>query len=407
MNGALFLAAGLGLLAFALNRQNVTAAAAGGGILALCLYCYGVSRVLPLCGFVFLVAALSRGSGSRKVSLWLLASSCLGFAAMAAAFVGTIIGNSDLLYSNSGIDTHDFQVAWHQDAPAALAGLVQPAANLLDTVLAAPRMSGGYVAVRVWQGGLLDALTGILVLLGLFYAVARCRRPGNILIICAIAVVFGVGATVQSYWLDTYRLGGAVPALFLAAAFVIEGGIAVMSRAAGGNPRLANWILVGVCVVTTSTNVHRVATQLNDCRAMAYSYQALSRDSDEGILMADKVNALGSTYATFIVSPNFQSWLYYWLYRVPPVQYYPRPGPPNDPLTGASCPRPPAPRRPRRGPPTSGLPPLVAGRRRSPISCPTGIAHFSCRSCSGCTLRASWSHGRIRSAPRSPSRPTL
>lgn len=205
-----------------------------------------------------------------------------------------------------------------------MANLAQPAANLAETVLAAPRMSGGYTAVRVWQGGLIDSVSAVLVLLGLLYAVVTFWRPRSMLILSTGMVVLGLAAAVQAYWVDTYRLGGAVLVLYLACAIVLELGTGVVSRAAGGSTRWAVAIVLVIAAVTTYGNVHQVVKQLTDCAALTYPYQPLSPDSDEGVLMAEKVNALGPARGTFLVSQNFQIWLYYWLYKVaPPAEYSP------------------------------------------------------------------------------------
>ena len=327
VNGAVFQALGLGLLAYAFNRQSVTAAACGGGILAGCLYCYAVSRVLVVPGFVFIAAAMVCSAYPVRVRLSLLASSCLGFLALAAAFVGTAINVPGQFSSDSSINMHDFLASWHQHPVQALGSLLQPAANLLDTVLATPRIGGGYRAMRVAQGGLLDTVTATLVLLGLLYAVAYGWRARNLLMLSTVLVVFGVSAAVQAVWLDTYRLAGAVPALYLAAVLVLARGIAAL-------PSSMRWlpgVLIVVTIAVTGADARHVANHLADCGAMLAPGEPLSRESDEGFLMAERVNALGSTDATFVVSPNFQIWLYYWLYRVPPVQYDPRSGPPDDP----------------------------------------------------------------------------
>lgn len=331
MNGAVFQALGLGLLAYAIRRGSYSIAAASGAILALCLYCYVVSRVLPMAGAVFLLPMLLRGTRPLKDRFLLCASVGLGFAVVVAPFVGSVLSTPGLLGGDSSVNTQDFTAAAHHDLPAALAGLVQPAARLLETVLAVPRLYGGHVSIRVWHGGLLDTVTAILVLLGLLYAAAYCWRSRNLLILSTLVVVFGLAATVQVYWQDGYRLGCAVPALFLAAAVVLDRGLIVVSQAAGSGRRWGLVLLATMCVVSTGTNVHQMTMQLTDCTAMAYPYQALSND-DEGVLMADKVNALGPARATFVVSRYFQLWLYVWLYHVsPPIEYNAQSGPADDP----------------------------------------------------------------------------
>ncbi|MDB5076423.1 MAG: hypothetical protein JWO42_2602 [Chloroflexi bacterium] len=331
MNGAVFQALGLGLLAYAVRRGRFTAAAAGGAVLALCLYCYGVSRLLPLPAIVLLAPFVIRGVRPPRDRLRLLVAFGLGFLMVAAPFASTVISNTDLLYGNGNIDAHDFEVALKHNPLTALAGLLDPAGRLMDTVLAAPRMDSGYAAVRISHNGLLDALTAMLVLLGLLYAVVYWRRPQNLLIVPALLISFGVASAVQGYWLDTYRLGGAVPALFLAAACVLDRGFAVI-RLTWRSMRWALAALLAISVAGAGANIHRVAAQLTDCSVLAAQFQVLSQETDEGVLIAEKVNALGPHRAYFLVSHSFQNWLYTWLYHVPPpVEYDAASGPANNP----------------------------------------------------------------------------
>jgi len=331
MNGAVGEALGFGLLAYAMKRRCLTAAAASGAALALCLYCYGPSRLLPLPAALCLVPFLLGRDSPLVRRIMVGLGVAFGFAVAAAPFSGAVLSNSSLLHGNVDEKTRDFQVAWQHNPFQALVSLLDPAWRLLETVLATPRIDGGYFVARVWQGGLLDPLTATFVLLGLLYAFARWWRPENLLILAAMLVSLAIAASIQIQWVDTYRMVGIVPVMFLAVACVLDHSVAVLARL-GAHPRWSLVALLAIAVLGSGANVRQVATRLGDCSATSVNYQLLSPETDEGVLMADKLNALGPGYASFIATRSFQVWLYYWMYHVrPPVEYSMLSGPSEDP----------------------------------------------------------------------------
>ncbi len=332
MYGAVFQALGLSLMIIGVRHACLGAAAGGGAVLALCLYSYGVHRFMPIPAFVCLGALLLGGAHPAGRRWAMLPAIALGFAAAAAPWVSSVAHNAELLNGNTPVVTHDFQQAFHQHPLAALFDLLQPAGRLIMTVLAAPR-TFGYQSVAVPSGGLLDGVTACLVLLGAILALPRFRRPENLFILSSIVLSLGIAAAIQPYWIDTYRLNTAVPAIFLVVALLLDR----MYRALVHDDRSRLWAVAGLLalnVCSGSLNVYTIRSRLADCQSLTSGYELLSSPSVQGLLLADKINEMGSAHAAFVVSASFQQWLWLWLYRVPsPREYTPTGGDSRNPAT--------------------------------------------------------------------------
>jgi 4-amino-4-deoxy-L-arabinose transferase-like glycosyltransferase len=332
MYGAVFQSIGLALIVLAIRRDSLSAAAGGGAVLALCLYSYGAQRFMPIPAVVLLASFLVKGAQPKRQRLLTALAVLIGFAAVAAPWVSAVAHNAELLNGNAPIVTHDFQQSLHDQPFVALLNLLRPAGHLITTVLATPR-TFGYQVVAVPSGGLLDGATACLVLLGVAYALPRFRRPENLIILCSIVISLGVAAAIQPYWIDTYRLNSAVPAIFLAVAVLLDRVFGGMVR----GPTSRRWALTGLValnVLSGVLNVHTINSRLSDCTSLTAGTELLSASSAEGLVIAESINKMGSGHAAFVVSASFQEWLWPWLYRVPsPPEYTPAGGDPRNPAT--------------------------------------------------------------------------
>jgi hypothetical protein len=285
---------------------------------------------MPLPAILLLAGFLFKGAQPKQQRLLTALAVLIGFAAVAAPWVSAVAHNAELLNGNAPIVMHDFQQSLHDQPLVALFNLLQPAGHLITTVLATPR-TFGYQVVAVPSGGLLDVATACLVLLGVAYALPRFRRPENLIILSSIVISLGVAAAIQPYWIDTYRLNSAVPAIFLAVAVLLN-------RVFGGVVRGSasrRWTVTGLValnVLSGVLNVHTINSRLSDCASLTAGTELLSASSVEGLVIAESINKMGRGHAAFVVSASFQEWLWPWLYRVPsPPEYTPTGGDPRNP----------------------------------------------------------------------------
>jgi hypothetical protein len=331
ITGAAFTTLGLALLSRAMKRDAFAMSAVAGGCLALTLYTYAVGRYLPLTALIFLVPAAFSQTRPRRASLGLIGCFLAGFVLIGAAFVGSVSSNNALLTANLGDKTSDFQASFVHNPWLALGSLLGAIGQLLDTIFATPQTPSAYAVARVTSGGLLDPLTAALVLTGVLYCILRWRQKQSQVVLLPLVLASIIAATVRPGWLDTYRMAGIVPGLFLAAACALDLGLKVIIRGGNGT-RVAVvglWLIGGMGV---GLNMQRVTAQLSDCTVMTGQYQLLSLEADEGALIATRVQQIGPRRTFFIVSSSYQSWLDAWLYKMPePLEFDPTSGPAKDP----------------------------------------------------------------------------
>src|SRR5262249_47607218 len=128
-------------------------------------------------------------------------------------------------------------------------------------------------------------------------------------------------------FVNTYRLTGIVPALFLPAALLLHRCLALVPPM-----RIARYCsiaaLLTLACLDGAANIHRVAAQLDNCNAELGSGGFLYIDTSQPILLSDQIHAIGPQQTAFVVSRvhHFTPDLWSWLFATPPSVYDPSAG---------------------------------------------------------------------------------
>jgi len=321
MNGSVFQCLGLALLLHGLRRWSLTACAASGMVLALCLYSYSTHRLMPIPAALLLVLFLVRGSGSRR-RRWLLSGMCgFAFLVTAAPWIRLVTTVDVLLKGDAGYMTHYFTDAWSQNPLTALGEALGNAASLNLALIARP-LAGGYPYLVLPSGGLIDPLSVGLILLGVLGAVLTWRRTESVVLLTAIVLPIPPAAMALGWLSEVYRLNGMVPALFLAAALTLDR-VVHLTRA---HARVGMVILLLLCLLAGAVNIQRVVSFVGDSGTICGETDVYGTFPAAYIALADQVNGLGPTRAVYLVTDSAdprvsygQAWT--WLFhRAFPVQ---------------------------------------------------------------------------------------
>lgn len=204
MLGAIFQSLGLALLLYGLRRDSFVATATGGGVLAICFYCYLGARVMPLAALPILLYFLVRGSGSVQHRLMLGATFLLGFATLLVPWVSTVQSNSDLLLGDAPGVGYQFRTAWHTHPSEAFGRVWDHLSSLVLTILATPR-APTYFPLQ--NGGMLDSLSAAFFLLASGYVIARWWKLQNLLILIALVAPLVAASLVDDGFLKSVSPG--------------------------------------------------------------------------------------------------------------------------------------------------------------------------------------------------------
>ena len=323
--GATFQCLGFALLAYGTRRCSLTACLGGGMVLALCLYSYIGHRVMPLPAAPFMLLFAWRGADALRRRLVLAAGSAIGFALVAAPWIGSVLSNSDLLYGDTRFVTNSFQAEFGIQPLSALHDALAVAGRLAMTIVVRPRSTDFSVLVMP-DGGLLDPVLAVLVGLGGVYVAARFWRPAHVLVLCAVIPPFFF-ASVAIGFVDTYRLNSIIPALFLAVALVLERGLRSLRHFPQG-ARVVPAILLVITVWSGVNNLRAASAQFTGCGMAEGNNGPLTIDNGEPYLVAEAANAQDVRQAVFLVSSphHFPPGDWAWLISRPLPVYNPTPG---------------------------------------------------------------------------------
>lgn len=320
MNGSVFQCLGLALLLHGLRRWSLTACAASGMVLALCLYSYSTHRLMPIPAAIVLALFLVRG-GETWRRRWLLSGTCgFAFLVTAAPWIRLVTTVDVLLKGDATYMTHYFTDAWRQNPLTALGEALSNAASLNLALIARPL--GGYPYMVLPSGGLIDPLTTGLILLGVLGAVLTWRRVESVMLLTAIVLPIPPAAMAIGGLSEVYRLNGMVPALFLAAALSLDRMVG-LTRA---HARAGMVILLLICLLGSAVNIQRVVSFVRDAGTICRETDVYATFPAAYIALADQVNGLGPDRAVYLVTDSADPSVSYgpawtWLFhRAFPVQ---------------------------------------------------------------------------------------
>ena len=325
-----FQSLGLALLLYGFRRGSFTASAAGGGVLAVCFYGYLGARVMALAALPVLLFFLFGGSGAPRRRIALSAAFCFGFVALLMPWVATLWNNPDLVQGDISTMNHHFVAALHGQAPDGFSWIWDQAVQLSTTLFITPRVPTYF---QVQSGGLLDGFTATLGVVAVGYAVLRCWKLDGALIVCAVAPPLMAASIVDGP--NVYRLGSAIPGLFLAIAMLLNRCLP-LARALPDGGRVGIAILVLFTGASGRMNLSAIDAHVGNNSYICQDTAFFSNVRSQDITVADTVNALGSGHAVFLIThdrgydqPDQPPWLYH---QPPPVLYNARSGS-SDPAT--------------------------------------------------------------------------
>ena len=322
--GPAFQALGLALLVRGIRQERFVSCAAGGAVVALCLYGYIGHRLMPLPVFLAAVVLLLQAKSPAHIRLLLGATFGGGFALLAAPWIVVVSQNTDLWYGDSRDLARHFQASLRIDALAELHRDVTTLGRLVSSLLSAPKASS-FVSLAPNEGGLVDAIVACLIVLGVLTALCKFWRPAELFVVSSIGITFVTASVVTPEFVNTYRLNSAIPALFLAVALFLSHAWSALS---GKRARFGGAVLLlALTARSGGATVRALDRHLNDCPALTGVAGLLSSDGSENVLLADAVNALDRHQQVFVVSSFLQVWIWTWLYHRPvPIEFAPKRG---------------------------------------------------------------------------------
>jgi hypothetical protein len=325
INGSVFQSLGLVLLIHGLRRWSLSAVAAAGMTLALCLYSYSSDRLMPIPAMFLMLIFIIRGPGPTG-RRWLLSGVFgLGFLTVVAPWIKLVTTFDVLLTGDAPYMAHYFTDLWHRHPGSALGEALRNIEALNLALIARP-FAGGYAYMVPASGGLIDPVTAALMLLGLAGAVWQWRRPLYGILLVAILLPMPAAAVTLHELSEVYRLNGMVPALFLAAALSLDQAVAMAKKHARAT-MVALLILVGC---GGAVNVQQVRSYVTEDRTMCSLTDVYSTLRAAYIALAAQTNSLEPTHAVFVVGnqADTQPWALYspqwtWLFQQPvPVRAF-------------------------------------------------------------------------------------
>jgi hypothetical protein len=165
--------------------------------------------------------------------------------------------------------------------------------------------------------------------LAVVYALLRCGRLDGMLIVFSIVPPVIAASIVDPDFLNLYRLGSAVPGLYLALVLFFCWCRQVTNALPGGT-QIGLLVLVLVGCASSVMNVRAIAGHVGNNSYYCEHTDFFTNIRSDDVLIADTVNSLGSKHADFLVThyrgfdePVALPWLYQ---QTPPLMYNARTG---------------------------------------------------------------------------------